>query len=174
MFEGRDTTIAWLGLGSNKGERVVNLTRAAVELSILPMSSLLAASSVYRSAPVGPGFSDDFYNAAVCLMTALPAEELLDQCLRIERELGRDRSTLDRTIDIDLLLYGSDVINAANLVVPHPRLLYRRFVLEPLVELAPDLIHPVFEKPMRQMLRDLGEDQPVERLDQPLLPAWGC
>jgi 2-amino-4-hydroxy-6-hydroxymethyldihydropteridine diphosphokinase len=174
MFDGRDTTIAWLGLGSNLGERVVNLTRAALELSILPMSSLLAASSVYRSVPVGVGFSGEFYNAAVCLLTALPADELLENCLRIEQELGRDRNFLDRTIDIDLLLYGTAVINAPHLVVPHPRLLYRRFVLAPLVEMAPELMHPVFEQPMRAMLEALGEDQPVERLDQPLLPAWGC
>lgn len=174
MANGKKEVVAWIGLGSNLGNRRVNLARAVEDLSLLPGTSLLAASSIYRSKPEGDGFSKDFFNAAVGVRTELSAEELLEACLDIENTLGRDRSRPDRTIDLDILLYGNEVFNDADLTVPHPRMSQRRFVLEPLAEIAPDVLHPVERATIAELHSRLGEQQQVERLAQPLFPLAGC
>lgn len=166
--------VAWIGLGSNQGDRTVNLVRTAEDLSLLPGTSLLAASSIYRSKPVGDGFTEDFFNAVIGLRTELSAEELLAACIDIENDLGRDRSQADRTIDLDVLLYGDEVLDYPDLRVPHPRMTQRRFVLEPFAEVAPDVIHPVENTTISELLSRLEEQQQVERLPQPLFPVAGC
>lgn len=174
MAHGRNAEVAWLGLGSNLGDLVLNLTHAALELSVLPGSSLLAVSGIYRTRPLGEGFTGDFYNAVVGLLTGLDPEELLTHCLDIEERLGRDRSKADRTIDIDILLFGNRVIQSGHLTVPHPRMLERRFVLEPLSEVAPNVIHPLEQRQVRYLLEDRVWPEKITKLRQPLLPAWGC
>jgi 2-amino-4-hydroxy-6-hydroxymethyldihydropteridine diphosphokinase len=135
--------VVYIGLGSNLGDRDENLRRALERLSELgPVRS----SSFHETDPVGVTDQPKFLNAAAELSTDLSAGDLLKALLAIERELGRDRSREERwgprTLDLDLLLYDDLVIDEPGLTVPHPRLAERRFVLEPLQELAPGLVLP--------------------------------
>jgi 2-amino-4-hydroxy-6-hydroxymethyldihydropteridine diphosphokinase len=136
-------TVAFIGLGSNLGDREGNLRAALARLTEL---GEVRASSFRETDPVGVTDQPKFLNAAAELSTDLPARDLLDALLAIERDLGRDRAREERwgprTLDLDLLLYGDDVIDEPGLTVPHPRLAERRFVLEPLHELAPGLLLP--------------------------------
>jgi 2-amino-4-hydroxy-6-hydroxymethyldihydropteridine diphosphokinase len=136
-------TVAYIGLGANLGDREENI-RAAIE-RLAELGALLV-SSFRETDPVGVTEQPRFVNVVAELETELGASALLGQLLEIERELGRDRSREQRwgprTIDLDLLLYGDEVIDEPGLTVPHPRLAERRFVLEPLHELAPDLALP--------------------------------
>jgi 2-amino-4-hydroxy-6-hydroxymethyldihydropteridine diphosphokinase len=137
---------AFVGLGSNLGDREATLRRAVDELRLLPATEVAAVSSFRDTAPVGYVDQPRFLNGTVELETSLVPRELLRELLRIERELGRDRSTAPpqgpRTVDLDLLLYGDERIHEPGLEIPHPRLHERRFVLEPLAELDPGLFVP--------------------------------
>ncbi len=139
---------ALIGLGSNLGDREGHLRRAAERLGESTGARGLRISDIRETAPVGaPGagpLGGPYLNAAAELLTLLSARSLLDLCLEIESELGRVRTgpASPRTIDLDLLLYGDRTIEEPGLVVPHPRLLERGFVLEPLAELAPERVHP--------------------------------
>jgi 2-amino-4-hydroxy-6-hydroxymethyldihydropteridine diphosphokinase len=130
---------AYVGLGANLGDPLVQLRAAVAAISRLPATVLAGASSVYRSAPVGYLEQPDFYNAAVAVDTRLSPQALLDALLAIEHEGGRTRTFRDapRLIDLDLLLYGDRIVDQPRLSVPHPRLAGRAFVLLPLAELAP-------------------------------------
>jgi 2-amino-4-hydroxy-6-hydroxymethyldihydropteridine diphosphokinase len=136
-------TVAFIGLGSNLGDREENVRAALERLSEL---GPLRASTVRETDPVGLTEQPMFLNAVAEVRTELPARELLASLLAIERDLGRDRTVEQRwgprTIDLDLLLYGGEVVDEPGLTVPHPRLAERLFVLEPLHELAPDLVLP--------------------------------
>jgi 2-amino-4-hydroxy-6-hydroxymethyldihydropteridine diphosphokinase len=136
-------TRAFVGLGSNLGDRELNLRRALDRLEEL---GPVRASSIRETDPVGVTDQPKFLNAAAELATELPPRELLERLLDIERELGRNRATErrwgPRVIDLDLLLFGEEVIDERGLTVPHPHLADRRFVLEPLHELAPALRLP--------------------------------
>jgi 2-amino-4-hydroxy-6-hydroxymethyldihydropteridine diphosphokinase len=151
-------TRAFVGLGSNLGDRERTLDRAVAALRRLPGTSVRAVSSFRDTAPVGIVDQPRFLNGAVELETRLPPRELLDALLEIERSLGRDRAGVppggQRTLDLDLLLYGGEKIDEPGLRVPHPRLAERRFVLEPLVELDPALEVPA-EGPLEALLAKL-------------------
>jgi 2-amino-4-hydroxy-6-hydroxymethyldihydropteridine diphosphokinase len=133
----------FVGLGSNLGDRERNIREAVERLRKIGAVRL---STLRDTDPVGVADQPNFLNAVAELSSELPARELLDRLLEIERELGRDRAKEGRwgprTIDLDLLLYGDEVIDEPGLTLPHPRLAERRFVLEPLHELAPDLVLP--------------------------------
>jgi 2-amino-4-hydroxy-6-hydroxymethyldihydropteridine diphosphokinase len=133
----------FVGLGSNLGDRELNLRRALERLEEL---GPVRASSFRETDPVGVTDQPKFLNAAVEVATDLPPRELLERLLEIERELGRDRATErrwgPRVIDLDLLLFGGEAIDEPGLTVPHPHLADRRFVLEPLCELNEDLTLP--------------------------------
>ncbi len=134
---------AYVGLGANLGADLsATLTQAALHLAALPGTRVVALSSVWRSAPVGAE-GPDFLNAVVALDTALAPLALLDALLDIEQLHGRERPYrhAPRTLDLDLLLYGDVVLDTPRLTVPHPRLGERAFVLNPLLELAPELAH---------------------------------
>jgi 2-amino-4-hydroxy-6-hydroxymethyldihydropteridine diphosphokinase len=137
---------AFVGLGSNLGDREATLRRAVEELRRLPSTEVRAVSEFRDTAPVGYLDQPRFVNAAVELETALDPRELLDELFRIERDLGRDRAQSPpqgpRTADLDLLLYGEERIDEPGLEVPHPRLHERRFVLEPLSDLDAGLFVP--------------------------------
>ena len=138
------STKAFIGLGANLGDREAQVRRAFAALAELPGTRLLAASSLYRSAPVGVVAQPDFINAVAEIETALTARALLDALLAEERRFGRTRKfpNAPRTLDLDLLLYGDRVIDEPGLVVPHPRMHERAFVLAPLAEIAPDIAIP--------------------------------
>jgi 2-amino-4-hydroxy-6-hydroxymethyldihydropteridine diphosphokinase len=134
-----------LALGSNLGDRSGTLRRALTELSHLPATQLLAHSSVHETTPVGgPAGQEAFLNAAALVRTALAPVDLLHELRHIETALGRQRGEhwAARTIDLDVLLYDVAVIAAADLRIPHPRMAYRRFVLEPAAEIAGPMLHP--------------------------------
>lgn len=135
--------LAYIGLGTNLGDRERNLRRALERLEEL---GPVRASSFRETDPVGVTDQPKFLNAAAELATELPPAELLERLLEIERELGRDRVTErrwgPRVLDLDVLLFGEETIDQPGLTVPHPRLADRRFVLEPLCELNEDLTLP--------------------------------
>ena len=137
---------AYVGLGSNLGEREATLREALSRLGELEGVAVVAVSTFRETDPVGNVDQPRFVNAAAELETSLGARELLDRLLEVERSLGRDRSSEarwgPRTVDLDLLLYGDETIGDPGLEVPHPRLAERAFVLEPLLELDPALRLP--------------------------------
>ena len=132
-------TLAYVGLGSNLGEPRAQVERALDELALLPRTHFRRRSSLYRTAPLGHAAQPHFVNAVAALDTELGAEELLGELQAIENRHGRKRSfpNAPRTLDLDLLLYGDARISSPELVVPHPRMHERAFVLQPLVEIAP-------------------------------------
>jgi 2-amino-4-hydroxy-6-hydroxymethyldihydropteridine diphosphokinase len=134
---------AYVGLGSNLGDRAAEIERAFAELAALPATTLVAHSSVYRSAPVGAG-GDDYFNAVAQLRTALAPLALLRALQAIEQAHRRERPFVNapRTLDLDLLLHGDAVLAGDVLTLPHPRLHERAFVLVPLAEIAPALVVP--------------------------------
>jgi 2-amino-4-hydroxy-6-hydroxymethyldihydropteridine diphosphokinase len=155
---------AFLGLGSNVGDREANL-RDAVDRLAPEEIRVLRRSSLYETAPQELRDQPWFLNAVVEVETSLFPMQLLARIREIERQMGRRRLTPKgpRNIDIDILFYASSVIATAELEVPHPRLAQRRFVLEPLAEIAPDFRHPVTGKTAMEMLAAL-EPQGVRRL----------
>jgi 2-amino-4-hydroxy-6-hydroxymethyldihydropteridine diphosphokinase len=137
-------TIAYLGLGANLGDARQTLKDAVVCLAQQHTISVLAKSSVYRTAPIDSS-GDDYFNCVVKLETSLPARSLLRLCHHIELQFGRERPyrNAPRTLDLDILLYGDSSIDDADLIVPHPRLTERAFVLVPLIELDVELVIPL-------------------------------
>jgi 2-amino-4-hydroxy-6-hydroxymethyldihydropteridine diphosphokinase len=136
---------AYVGLGANLGPREATLLRAVDLLGAEPGVDVLELSSLRETDPVGVTDQPAFLNGAVAVETTLAPRELLDALLRVERELGRERDGErwgPRTIDLDLLVYGGAIVDEPGLRVPHPRLHERRFALEPLAELEPDLVVP--------------------------------
>ena len=135
---------AFVGLGANLGSPETQVRGAIAALAKFPRTRLLAASSLYRSAPVGVGGQPDFVNAVAKVETGLEARELLDELLGTEARFGRERPSpgAARTLDLDLLLYGDRIIDEPGLVVPHPRMHERAFVLMPLAEIAADASIP--------------------------------
>jgi 2-amino-4-hydroxy-6-hydroxymethyldihydropteridine diphosphokinase len=154
----------YLSLGSNLGDREGNLA-AAITLLEASGVSVTRASSIYETEPREVRDQPWFLNLAVETRTQLLPLQLLARILRIEQQLGRRRLRPKgpRTIDIDILLYGSSVIDTERLTVPHPRLAERRFVLEPLAEIAPGLRHPVTRRTVQEMLAAV-RDQPLRKL----------
>jgi len=140
-----------IALGSNVGDRAASLDFAVARISRILSS--LKTSRWYETEPVGVGSQPRFLNGALVGDTALSARELLDQLLSIERERGRERPFpgAPRTLDLDLILYGNQVVDEPGLIVPHPRFRARRFVLEPLAEIAPDLVDPLTGKTVQAL-----------------------
>lgn len=139
-------THALVALGSNLGDRHAACTAALRALARLPGTRLVSSSALRETAPIdAPPGSPDFLNGVALLDTELSPRELLDALVAIEAEHGRERSTRNapRTLDLDLLLLGDAVVDEPDLVVPHPRMLARRFVLDPAADVAPQLVHPV-------------------------------
>jgi 2-amino-4-hydroxy-6-hydroxymethyldihydropteridine diphosphokinase len=159
------STTIYVGLGSNEGDREGCLVAALEALSRIDAVSVLRHSSLFESAPVGPS-QPPFLNAVVALDCELAPQRMLTILQRIEYDLGRRRSGArwgPRPIDLDILLWGDQVVADANLQVPHLELHKRRFALEPLVELAPTLKHPVLGVTVSELLIRLAP-QDVRRL----------
>jgi len=137
---------AYIALGANLGDRVAALKQAIASINALPLCSIKKISSLYKTAPLEtlPGHAPgaDYINAVVEIETSLPAPTLLQHLQQIELAAGRERPHINapRTLDLDLLLYGSGSIDSADLTVPHPRMWQRAFVLVPLAEIAPGLV----------------------------------
>jgi 2-amino-4-hydroxy-6-hydroxymethyldihydropteridine diphosphokinase len=136
--------VTYLGLGSNLGDRKANLEQAIQKLAVHPKVKISKISSFHETVPVGYEAQPDFLNAVVEVETTLDPKQLLDLALSIETSMGRKRTIRwgPRVIDIDILLYDNEHIEEDGLSIPHPRMLERRFVVEPLAEVAPDLKLP--------------------------------
>ena len=162
-------TDAYIALGSNLGDRELNLLRAVSELGRLPGCRVTALSRFFETSPVGmPDGTPAFLNAVLKLTTACGPRQLLDELLRIEQQVfGRTASTtpVSRRMDLDLLLYGDQVLHTPDLTVPHPRLALRRFVLQPLSEIAPDLVEPLSGKTISSLLAGLQSEERVTPLE---------
>ena len=154
--------IAHIGLGSNLGDRRAFLDSAVERLENTPGVIVCCVSTYHETPPIGPPGQGPYLNAAAMIKTELPASELLILLQAIESALGRNRDTEQRwgprTCDLDLLLYGESVVETPNLTIPHPRMHERRFVLEPLAEIAPHAKHLVLGKSVAELLADLESD----------------
>jgi 2-amino-4-hydroxy-6-hydroxymethyldihydropteridine diphosphokinase len=152
----------FIALGSNLGNRRANLKKAVELLKC----EIIKSSSLYETEPVG--FLDQpwFLNSVVLVDTKLSAVDLLRRCQEIEAKLGRRRDIPKgpRTVDLDLLFYDQMILNTPDLILPHPEIANRRFVLAPLNEIAPDFIHPVLQKTVAELLRDCPDQSTVTQL----------
>ena len=157
--------IVYLSLGSNLDDRAANLRTAVSKLAGL--GTVKSVSAYYETEPVGLTSQPWFLNCAVKLETEKMPRQLIAGVLNIEQEMGRQRKQKNgpRVIDIDILLFGTSVIDTAGLTVPHPRLHERRFVLEPLAEIAPDVRHPIFKRSMRELRDALPSAPTVRRIE---------
>ena len=147
--------MVYLGLGTNLGDKEQNL-RMSIKKIEERIGNVVSLSAFYATAPWGFSSENSFLNAAVCVDTTLLPLQVLEETQRIERELGRTEKSVnglyaDRLIDIDLLLYDDRVMDAEGLILPHPLMTERRFVMEPLSEIAPDVVHPVLHKTMKEL-----------------------
>ncbi len=158
--------IAYLSLGSNKGDRIGFVQQATSLLNATDGISLIRTSAFYESEPWGMEAETWFVNAVVEVKTSLSPQSLLTECQRIEAQLGRKRiegekGYQDRTIDIDILFYNKEIINDENLVIPHKFLHLRAFTLVPLLELIPNFEHPILHKTITQLHYDLENPEMV-------------
>jgi 2-amino-4-hydroxy-6-hydroxymethyldihydropteridine diphosphokinase len=156
----------YLGVGSNQGDRLHHCRDALLRLKESGDVRLIRVSSAYETEPVGEDFEGWFINAVAEAETDLDPVSLLQKLKRIEEEMGRSGRTItpNRPIDLDLLLYGDLLLESETLTLPHPHLHQRRFVLEPLSELAPELVHPRLGKTMEALLKDLSDPNQVRRM----------
>jgi 2-amino-4-hydroxy-6-hydroxymethyldihydropteridine diphosphokinase len=162
-------TLAYLSLGSNVGDREAQLREAQARLGAA--GKIVAVSSLYETEPVDFTEQPWFLNCVVGFETEQTPEELMTSILGIEQEMGRRRLQKKgpRTIDIDILLFGENVVDSPDVTIPHPAMHQRRFVLEPLAEIAPDAIHPLFKKTIRELLNALPAGQTVRKFGSGLL-----
>jgi 2-amino-4-hydroxy-6-hydroxymethyldihydropteridine diphosphokinase len=151
---------AYIGIGSNLGNRTENCLQALHMAGSIPGCTLEARSDLYRTEPVGTQGQQWFVNAVMALRSEISARELLGHLMAIESAMGRVRKGRwdPRRMDLDILLFGDDVIRDEDLKIPHPLMHQRRFVLVPMVQLAPNLVHPVLGMTMTELLHRLPAD----------------
>ncbi len=157
---------AFIALGSNLEDPLEKCREAATRLQAVSGISIEALSSYYKTEPLGQPDQPWYINAVAEIKTNLDPMVLLHTLLHVEKQMGRERTDKwgPRLIDLDLLFYGNSVLNIANLKLPHPEIPNRKFVLAPLEEIAPDHVHPVLQKTVRELLSELPDDLKVDRL----------
>jgi 2-amino-4-hydroxy-6-hydroxymethyldihydropteridine diphosphokinase len=156
----------YISLGSNRGNRTANLNRAINLLSEW-VGNVTKVSSLYETPPWKMADKTDFYNQVLLLETILPETELIDTVILVETMMGRLRTSNKyepRIIDIDILFFNEEIINTEELTVPHPLITERKFVLVPMVEIAPEFIHPVLKKTMVQLLDECEDKSEIRKL----------
>lgn len=158
--------IVYLSLGSNSGDRIGFVQQATSLLGAAEGITLIRTSAFYETEPWGMESENWFVNAVVEIKTTLSPRNLLDECQRIEQQLGRKHNSenkgyIDRTIDIDILFYNRDIVNEEDLVIPHKFLHLRAFTLVPLLELIPNFEHPVLHRTVSDLHNDLENPEMV-------------
>lgn len=153
-------TTAHIAVGSNLGDRAATIHAGLAALGRMEAVELVKVSALVETDPVGPPGQGRYLNGAATVRTSLSAPDLLAAMLAVELRFGRDRATTarhgPRTLDLDLLLFGDEVVSGPGLTLPHPRMHERLFVLAPLAEIAPDALHPVLRRSVRSLLLTLG------------------
>ena len=158
---------AYIGLGTNLGDRELKLLAAIAELGKLPGTRVTGVSLFYETEPVGGVPQDNFFNAVVRISTTLAPLELLDELQRVETAVFRRVPSGHwgpRSMDLDILLYGDLVFSCDRLTIPHPRLAERRFALQPLADIAPGLVHPSLGRSIAELLAALTTTEKVVRV----------
>lgn len=156
---------SFLQLGTNKGNKLINLENAKSYIK-RKIGNLVSESSIYETEPWGYQDDELYFNQVVKVETLLKPIELLKSCMEIEKMLGRVRTRNgyeSRTMDIDILFYGNDIIKTEELIIPHPRLHERNFVLSPMVEIEPDFIHPIFQKTIKDIQKTCEDTTWIKR-----------
>jgi len=159
--------IALLGLGTNLGDREKNLKKAIENISAFA-GEVISFSQIYETEPWGFRSEDHFFNMVIQIKTNLKPVDLLKQLLKIEIQMGRARGTekySSRIIDIDILLYENEIINKPYLKVPHPMIQERKFVLVPLCDITPAMIHPVLNKTFKVLLEECDDESIVKKIN---------
>lgn len=158
--------VAYIGVGSNLGDKIKNCIQSIKMMGELSACNVAACSSMYKTEPQGVTGQDWYANCVVKIKTGLTPPELLKSLMDIESYMGRIRKKKweARIIDLDILLFDQKIINSESLTIPHPLLHKRRFVLEPLAELAPDLIHPILQLTITELKDALPQKPYVERI----------
>lgn len=159
-------TITYIGIGSNLGDKLFNCRSSVEKIDQLPGCHVTACSAIFRTEPEGVSGQDWYANCVAELTTIQGPAQLLEDLMGIESDMGRVRKKRweARIIDLDILLFGQQIIESNDLIIPHPLLHKRRFVLEPLAQLAPDRMHPVLKLTIRQLLNKLPKGPSVELL----------
>jgi 2-amino-4-hydroxy-6-hydroxymethyldihydropteridine diphosphokinase len=161
-------SVAYIGIGSNLGDKVANCRHSIASIDGSSRCEVMARSDLFKTEPEGVAGQQWYANCVVEVKTGRTPRQLLDRLMAIEHEMGRRRIKKweSRIIDLDLLLFSEQVLDLPDLVVPHPLLHKRRFVLEPLVQLAPELVHPVLNITIRRLLDELPKVSYVEILKE--------
>jgi 2-amino-4-hydroxy-6-hydroxymethyldihydropteridine diphosphokinase len=160
--------IAYVGLGSNMGNKTGNILKALELLDHVDNLTVLKRSSFYETEPIGYEDQDWFVNAVAQLDTSLSPQQLLNEFMKVEQSMGRKHDVRwgPREIDLDLLLYDQLCIDSLDLVIPHPRMHERAFVLVPFAEIASDITHPVFSKTISELLKEIHFHKNVRLMTQ--------
>lgn len=163
--------LTYLSLGSNQGEKLKNLQKAIFKIAET-VGAIQKISSIYKTSSWGYK-GEDFYNMCIAVSTYLQPESLLEKLLTIESNLGRERNNLheytDRKIDIDILLFEDEIIFSKKITIPHPRMLERKFVLVPLVEIAKNSLHPIEKKQLYVCLNNCSDASSIEKISSKLI-----
>jgi 2-amino-4-hydroxy-6-hydroxymethyldihydropteridine diphosphokinase len=154
---------AYIGIGSNIGDPQRNCHEAIEKIAAIDGFRVISVSSFYLTEPVGVKTQEWYINGVVSISTAMPVHDLLNSLLQIEANMGRVRNVKwgPRIIDLDILLFGQDIIDEKDLKIPHPMMHLRKFVMAPIAELAPEIVHPVLGKTMTELLMDITESSQV-------------
>ncbi len=165
-MQGKHKNIAYLLLGSNIGDSLYHLQTAAHAIE-KNAGAIIKTSAYYKTAAWGNTRQADFINQALKIKTACTAEELMQYCLNIEKEMGRRRQEKyePRIIDIDIIFYNSEIMDTELLTIPHPHMHSRRFVLMPLSEIAPAYVHPIFKKNINSLLKTTVDKSEVKKIN---------
>ncbi|MEG3595227.1 MAG: 2-amino-4-hydroxy-6-hydroxymethyldihydropteridine diphosphokinase [Chloroflexota bacterium] len=158
--------LVYIGLGSNMGDRLTHIEQAISDIKHRLKCEILAISSVYETSPVGVESQPDFLNCVCLVSSTLDAQKILKKLLEIEKSHGRVLSSniSPRTLDLDILLFGELTVNEPGLVIPHPRITERAFVLVPLAEIRPNLTHPSWTLTVTELLESLTYTDKVEKI----------
>ena len=158
--------IVFLLIGGNLGNRFKLLSQAKSDIQ-KEIGQIKKESSVYETAAWGFNSENNFLNQVLIISTEFSPAQVLEKCQKIENTLGRKRTTnqySSRTIDVDILFFNNDIVDLPDLIIPHKQLHKRRFTLEPLVEIAPDYIHPVLNKTMEELLKNCSDNSEIVKL----------